>query len=178
MYLANAVRNKSSQAVFVLLETLVDGKMKIINPEGKVLTVPDGLFEPQFAVRREDFDKTFSAAQIQTLREGTDKRRTTTTTRRTASRGAALVSSKVSRGEIAATWKSTRLTFFKHKIEPLRDNLCFAIEVEGKGTFVMSKAEFKKFFNDVEISNSYWRDGDFSYSDIPEKANQFLKTPS
>ncbi len=164
-----AVRNKSSKVLFVLLENMVDGKMRIINPEGKILIVPDGLFEPGFLVSWDEMAATFTSAQISSLKDGKQKKAPAT---KRVPKG---IPMKPGVEEIAATWKSSRLTFFKHKIEPLRDSLSFSIEIAGKGTFVISKAEFKKVFNDVVISVQYWKEGDFSYGEFPDKALPFLR---
>ena len=59
-----AIRNLSSGKLFVLVEEAPDQKMTIINPEGKLITVPEGLFGDPEEVVKDSFLVTFTEAQV------------------------------------------------------------------------------------------------------------------
>ncbi len=71
------------------------------------------------------------------------------------------------------TYRSTRLTFVRDEIEPLRLHERFGIETPV-GTFEMSKGDFRSTFPNVAASKSYQDSGRYSYSQTPRKAQKFL----
>lgn len=71
------------------------------------------------------------------------------------------------------TYRSTRLTFVRDEIEPLRLHERFGIETPD-GTFEMSKGDFRSTFPNVAASKSYQDNGRYSYSQTPRKAQKFL----
>ena len=77
---------------------------------------------------------------------------------------------------LGAAWTSPRLTFYKHKIEPLHAKQSFKVSVDGTGDFEMTKEEFLLQFNDAVMSPSYRSDGLYTYAQIPEKAWRYRKT--
>ena len=81
------------------------------------------------------------------------------------------------RSGLGAAWNSPRLSFYKHKIEPLQPKQTFRITVEGTGCFEISKEEFLANFNDVVMSPSYRADGLFTYPSVPDKAKRYLRAP-
>ncbi len=77
---------------------------------------------------------------------------------------------------LGATWDSPRLSFYRHKIDPLHAKQTFRIKVEGVGEFEISKEEFLLQFNDVVMSPSYRSDGLYTYTSWPEKAKKYLRS--
>lgn len=176
------IKNKSSGQVFVLLATLAEDKMKIINPEGKVLTVPGGLFHPPFWVSRTDLSNSFTSAQISAMNMMPERERKSAPKKLSSSSSSRLLrqptsQTTVRRNAPPPTWFAASLTFYKHQIEPLSGGQYFIVEIENIGTFKITKDEFLRVFNDVVISKDYWQNGSFSYSSFPEKAQRFI-TPS
>jgi hypothetical protein len=163
-----AIKNISSQKVFVLLKTHEDKKMTIINPEGKTLTVPDGLFEKPFPVSTQDREQYFEAAQIQAW----DKTRTVK--KKPAGASKTKAKPQPSRANLEKEWHSERLCFYKHNIEPLKPGETFRVHVDQVGIFEITKEAFEKHFNDVIIAQSYWQGGHYAYDTFPEKAFRYL----
>lgn len=79
------------------------------------------------------------------------------------------------RGRVAAQWNCERLTFYRHKIDPLALTDQFIVRVDGEGEYQMTKAEFQRVFNNVVMSSSYRSTGLFSYNETPPEAARFLK---
>ena len=168
-----AVQNINSGLFFVLVEEALDGKMTIIHPEGKVLTVPGGLFHPPVMVEPADFEKYFTTLQLKALSKNkVSKQSSGAVKRKSRSK------KKIVKLGIAAEWSAPNLTFYKHKIDPLYETQSFKIHIESYGVFVITKEEFNRTFNDVVISSSYWREGSFTYKDFPSKAQQFIQSLS
>lgn len=76
---------------------------------------------------------------------------------------------------LGASWIAPRLTFYRHKIDPLHAKQSFKISIEGSGEFEITKEEFLAQFNDVVMSPSYRADGLYSYPAIPDKARRYFK---
>ena len=70
-------------------------------------------------------------------------------------------------------WESTRLTFYRHQIEPLGSLGRFRI-VTPHGTFEMTKNDFCSVFSNVVRSSSYLDHGYYNYPSVPKKALPFL----
>lgn len=162
-----AIQNKNSKKIFVLVENH-GTKMTIINPDGQVLTVPDGLFDPPFSIDPDKLSNTFTAAQIATIDKQFKKTRTKTTRKRVVKKKVATKSG------IGAKWNCSKLTFYKHKIEPLQVTESFEVTTED-GIFTILKSDFTKLFNEVVISSEYWQEGSYTFQDLPEKAKNFIK---
>ena len=169
-----AVKNLNSGQTFVLVDDSSDQKMTIINPKGDVLTVPKGLFAEPFTVRAEQYGDHFSDPQIASIDKAFGKGRRKSTSK-TGTRKRTTKKKEPLRFGIGAEWNSSKLTFYKHKIEPLSETQSFKINIEKTGTFLITKSDFQKMFNDVVISNSYWEEGSFTYGELPEKAKKFIK---
>lgn len=170
----NAIRNINSKILFILLEKTADNKMTIINPQGKVITVPEGLFESPFLVSQDKFIETFTQEQVQAIEKYATKSRSS------ARKSSGTVKKRRKKAEplkfgIGAEWNASKLTFYKHKIDPLSDSQSFKITIEEVGIFTITKSDFCKLFNDVVISTSYWEEGSFTYSNLPDKAKKFIK---
>ena len=171
----NAIRNTNSKILFILLEKTPDNKMTIINPQGKVLTVPEGLFEEPFLVSHDRFIDTFTQEQVQAIEKYVSKSRSSS-----AKRDGSTVKKRRKKAEppkfgVGAEWNSAKLTFYKHKIDPLSETQSFKITIEEVGIFTITKSDFCRLFNDVVISTSYWEEGSFTYSSLPDKAKKFIK---
>ena len=70
-------------------------------------------------------------------------------------------------------YSSTRLTFKKSEIEPLRLDDIIIIKTP-KGTYQMTKADFYNVFGNVVQTRSYQEHGSYNYPATPQKANRFL----
>lgn len=172
-----AIRNIASQKIFILVETHQDKKMTIINPEGKMLTVPDGLFEKPFLVSDTQLSEVFTHEQIEAIAKNQQKRNKKAVS--SASGKKVLKKTQASlanRTGLGNEWNSQKLIFYKHNIEPLGPRQSFRINIEDVGVFEITKEVFEKNFNDVIISTSYWHDGSYVYNEIPEKAYKFIKS--
>ena len=72
-------------------------------------------------------------------------------------------------------WEYSTLYFSKKKIDPLSEDQKFTIRVKKtKESFTMTKREFYRVFDNVVTSDSYKVNGSYTYSNIPQKAYQFL----
>ena len=72
-------------------------------------------------------------------------------------------------------WEYSTLYFSKKKIDPLLEDQKFTIRVKkAKESFTMTKREFYRVFDNVVTSDSYKVNGSYTYSNIPQKAYQFL----
>ena len=84
------------------------------------------------------------------------------------------------KGEINNTshyWEYSTLYFSKKKIDPLLEDQKFTIRVKKtKESFIMTKREFYRVFDNVVKTYSYKVNGSFAYRTIPQKAYQFLST--
>lgn len=171
----NAIRNTNSKILFILVEKTLDNKMTIINPQGKVLTVPEGLFEEPFLVSQDSFIDTFTQEQVQAIEKYVSKSRSSG-----IRKDGSPVKKRRKKAEplkfgLGAEWNSTKLTFYKHKIDPLSETQSFKITIEEVGIFTITKSDFSRIFNDVVISTSYWEEGSFTYDNLPDKAKKFIK---
>lgn len=190
-----AVRNRKTQKLFILVDDSLDMRYKVINPSGEVLILPDLLFdEDPVSVPPESVQAEFSSVQIdahikylerKALEEARERmqpktlqaeerepeRKKIAPAKRSTSKGPKMPS----RRGLGATWSAPRLTFYRHKIDPLDSKQTFKIVVEGTGSFEISKEDFVAHFNDVMMSPTYRAEGLFSYREIPEKAKRYLK---
>ena len=192
-----AVRNRKTQKLFIVVDDTLDARYRVINPGGEVLTLPDLLFdEDPITVPSAEFDAEFTDSQLSALtkhleRQAEADRDAAKSHQAKASRPQATVveapapkrrvSKSTGRGTpgprgIVATWQAPRLAFYRHKIDPLASTQSFRVVVDGTGTFEMTKEEFLAVFNDVVMSPSYRSDGHFSYPQVPPKAMRYKKT--
>jgi hypothetical protein len=194
-----ALRNRRNGKLFVCLEAAESpGKVKVINPEGSTLIVLEELFDLEpVMVQVNDQAEHFTAAQIEALEkyrkeqaelaqwrrdnpqrvilddpeERAERRSSSTPSeRKPRKKLAPLLNVK---GRVVAEWKADVLTFYRHRIEPLRDIESFVVHVEGQGSFKMTKAEFQRVFNNVVMSSAYRTHGIFKYPSIPAEAENF-----
>lgn len=172
-----AVRNIATKQVFVVTNDDLGNQIEVINPDGKVLTVPKVIFEEKFHVGISDLQDLLSKKQVEsinTLRAGkpTRKRASSTTsgTRKTKKK-AASANKKIGLG---AQWKASKLTFYKHKIDPLGPKQHFIVELDNESKFQITKEDFLKVFSDVTFKEKYWKEGSFSYDQVPDKAKAFF----
>ncbi|MBP9707144.1 MAG: hypothetical protein KBD78_05825 [Oligoflexales bacterium] len=70
-------------------------------------------------------------------------------------------------------WSCERLTFYKHRIEPLAPKGVMSIRL-GDQLFRLTRADFEKHFNDVIMSPNYRSAGFFSYQELPPRMLDFL----
>lgn len=189
-----SVRNRKTQKMFILVDDTLEMRYKVINPAGEVLVLPDALFdEDPVMIPAEKFAAEFTPEQLSALARFNEqvasqaraeariappkieaspaKRETRSSTPRKAREP----SGPVRRG-LAATWVAPRLTFYRHKIDPLHAKQSFKISIEGSGDFEITKEEFLAQFNDVVMSPSYRADGLYSYPAIPDKARRYFKS--
>jgi len=197
-----ALINERTGKYFILLDDqdADDGKVKVINPVGDVIEVTTALFrndDPQI-IQDGDFQKYFTDAQIQKLstweqeaiqaaeRERIAKAarsgqqsvaRSAPKARAGSSRRDGIIDKSTSSvGKRAKVeWDSDGLVFYRHKIEVLGTNDVFAVNIKGKGRFQISKAEFKRVFNNIIMSPGYRSQGIYRYDELPEEALPFIK---
>ena len=194
-----ALRNLRNGKLFICLEAAESpGKVKVINPEGSTLVVMEELFDLEpVMVQVAEQTRHFTSAQIEALEkyrkeqaelaqwrrdnpqrvilddpEDRAERRgsSTPTERKPRKKLAPLLNVK---GRVVAEWKADGLTFYRHRIEPLREIESFVVHVEGQGSFKMTKAEFQRVFNNVVMSAAYRTHGIFTYPSIPAEAEAF-----
>lgn len=188
-----AVRNRKNGKLFIILDDTLEARYKVINPAGEMLILPDLLFdEDPVTVGPDAMAESFSPEQLSALEKFLEKQAAEAArppppprrevvvaeeapkSRRPLSKAVPKASPRVGLG---AQWSAPRLSFYKHKIEPLSLKQTFRIMVDGFGTFELSKEDFLALFNDVVMSPSYRKDGLYTYPDVPEKAMRFLKRP-
>ncbi len=190
-----AVRNRKNQKLFILIDDTIEARYKVINPAGETLILPDLLFdEDPLTVPADQAAKEFSPEQMTAFavhleRQATlaaqaalrpkEPPRPPTVTVAPPSRPRTPSAKKapmaMPRRGLAASWSAPKLTFYRHKIEPLAPKQSFKVTVEGTGDFEITKEDFLAQFNDVVMSPSYIREGLFSYPKVPDKARRFLK---
>lgn len=193
----DAVRNRKTQKLFILVDDSLDMRYKVINPSGEVLILPDLLFdEDPVTVPADQFSEEFSPVQLDALDKYLERKAIEEARERQQAQEAAAEPKVPERKKIApatkksapkgpkipprrglgATWSAPRLTFYRHKIDPLDPKQTFKIVVEGLGSFEISKEDFVAQFNDVMMSPSYRAEGLFSYREVPEKAKRYIKS--
>lgn len=197
--------NKKNSSNFILLEEYSSGICSVINPKGEILHVGINLFEEEpLLVEEKDGLSYFSSNQIEVYKnyltqlEDREKKLESMRVQKSkvdqaiddykksvkkssgTSKRSSYRSSKISLGSggIVASWNSSKLTFYKHKIEPLSPLQKFSINIEGVGKFICSKKDFLSNFNEVVISSQYKNDGLYTFSTIPEKAMKFIEESS
>ena len=196
-----AVRNRKTAKLFILVDDSVEMRYKVINPAGEVLILPDLLFEEDpCTVTGDAIAEEFSPEQLEALERYQEKAAAAAAAAAASARAQAERPPVVKRAEpkaaprtprspkretsassskrgLGATWNAPRLTFFRHKIDPLGPKQTFRILVEGAGEFELTKEEFLAHFNDVCMSATYRAEGLFSYPKVPEKALRYLRKP-
>lgn len=201
-----ALINERTGKFFVVIEWggSEEGKVRVINPNGDILAVPTLIFkidDPR-TIEQSEFVRVFSPAQISKLETWqaeqdaeAERRRSQQTSRSSpqapvkssmpkpragSSRTDGLIDRKHSSALRRPTvqWSSDGLVFYRHKIENLRPNDVFAIEIKGRGILQMTKAEFQRTFNNVIMSPEYRSQGIYRYAEIPEQAAAFIKRPA
>ena len=196
-----AVRNKQSGKLFVLLDDSHGVAFKLVNPAGQIVNLPARLFDeealvltagepdseitPEQLITMGEFNARAAASaenEIQRL-AAPPKAPSVAPSRSSSSSAAGPVRRPKSEKSKSAqyrmppvTWSATRLTFYRHKIQPLAPHQTLCITVDGVGDFEMTKEDFLSAFNDVVMAPSYRSEGIFSYPEVPEKALRFLKT--
>ena len=81
--------------------------------------------------------------------------------------------SELPKGLIKVTYENSRLCFLREKIDPLNSNDAFQIKTHNDGTFIFTKDEFEKTFENVIQSRSYREKGIYHYPTPPSKALRF-----
>lgn len=169
-------KNKASGKYFVFISECERNQIKLINPEGKVLTVPAHIFEDPEPIGHDNFDKCFTPEQLDAVqKQGQPKTRKKAATSTTRAKKAKKVVDKGTKTGLGSQWDSDSLTFFKHLIEPLQAKQTFRINLPD-GVFEMSKDDFQLVFGDVILSSEYSIDGSYSLDKVPERALKYLKT--
>jgi len=188
----DAIRNRRTQRLFILIEDSLKGRYRVINPGGELVSLPVELFEEEpITVTPDEFAEAFTpeqltaSAQYQAQIEAENRQAEASILARAKApppppprktsgsrRSAAPTSTRTGLG---AQWKSHRLTFYRHEIERLGLKQSFRVLVEGSGSYEMTRADFQNYFNDVIVSAKYISEGIFSYPQVPDKAKKFLK---
>ena len=189
-----AVRNRKTQKLFIVVDDTLGTRYKVVNPEGETLVLPDLLFdEDTVTVTPEQFGSEFTPQQITAFRQLKEKAEAQARAaadrppppprvivaepaKKKTTAGRSRAPKVPERRGLGASWSSPRLTFYKHKIEPLHPKQTFRVTVEGVGTFEISKEDFLAQFNDAVMSQSYRADGLYTYPQVPEKARRYLKS--
>jgi hypothetical protein len=185
-----AVRNRKNQKLFILVDDTLDMRYKVINPDGEVLILPDVLFEEDpVSVPSGSYETEFSPAQIdaytefrtkekEAMRKQAERKpepvRTVVVPPKTSTPRKRVPPVSLKRG-LGASWTSQKLTFYKHKIEPLAPKQTFRIDLDGVGAFEITKEEFLAQFNDVVMSQKYRAEGYYTYPTLPPKAGKYIK---
>lgn len=189
----DAVKNRKTQKYFVLVDDTLETRYKVINPTGEILILPDLLFEDDpVTVAADFFAEHFTPAQLESLQKYTvkmasivqapkrpppePKRIVAESKSEPRKRAAAPKKKPTSRRGVGASWSAPRLTFYRHKIEPLDLTQSFRVEVQGVGIFEITKEDFLSNFNDAVMSPSYRADGLHVYKELPERAKKYLKS--
>lgn len=190
-----SVRNRKNGKLFVIVDDTLESRYKLINPQGEMIILPDLLFdEDPITVPKSEFEAEFSPEQLEALEKHLIKQaalaaaealrptppRVVETVREAPARKPRSMGKAVpktsTRSGLGAQWNSPRLSFYKHKIDPLQPKQTMRITVEGLGVFEISKEDFLNTFNEVVMSPSYRADGLYTYPSMPEKAKRFLRT--
>jgi hypothetical protein len=192
-----AVKNTRSTKYFILLDDL-DMRYRVVNPMGETLIVPANLFDIDVvAVSTDQFSDFFTPEQLATFTKHLERQaaeaererlirampppppRTVVAPPAPAPRSRSSSprpkEKPGTRTGLAATWTSDRLTFYRHKIEPLHPKQSFKIIVTNQGEFEFTKDDFNKHFNDAAMSLTYRQEGLFAYPELPEKAQKYKK---
>ncbi len=190
--------NKKNGFKFILLEEYASGICTVINPNGEILHLGLALFEEEPLLLEETKAlEDLSSVQLDKYKEYLDQLEQREQRARQVEQKSkvdiAILDYKKSQAQkrpstrvstrkapllkgVGASWNSTKLTFYKHKIEPLQPTQSFSINIEGVGKFICSKKDFLSNFNEVVISTQYKNDGLYTFQTIPEKAYKFIQT--
>lgn len=170
------VENKKTGQVFVFIEEGSGINLKLINPSGGEVEVPSILFGQRRKVAAVELSGILTPEQLKAAEswssKPTRKRKagTTTRTRKAATK------KKTKKIGLGAEWTCEHLTFYKHRIEPLDEGQWFIVRVDGEGSYKLTKDQFSNEFMDVILHENYWRNGSFSYQQIPDKIKKYLMT--
>jgi hypothetical protein len=187
----DVVRNRKTSKMFLVLDDSHGDRYELMTPAGDVKILPSVLFDgepvtikesevPADLVQalRDREQRIIDAERLAAERERQAKlapaRKTIVPAKKAPRRRSQKQPEKGQPG-VKAVWKSDRLTFYRHKISPLKFNQKFRIEFYEGGAFEITKAEFESHFNDVVMSPSYRSEGHYSYSQFPEKARKYMK---
>jgi hypothetical protein len=193
------LKNRRNGQIFILIEDNLVGRVQVISPNGETLSMPTNMFEEDSDVLEGDaILKELSQEQLDAYhkyQEELNKSVELETERRKEMIQKAKVQaqlpppkprSSTTRAKVVKQtrspqakqiiWSSTKLTFYRHRIEPLHLNHKFTIQVYDIGLYEMTREQFNQVFSDVILSSAYKQNGLFSYDDIPEKAQRFLKS--
>lgn len=200
-----ALKNERTGKLFIVLDwDSEDNKVKVINPNGDVLDVVKLIFkiDEPVKVAISEYSGAFSEAQIAKLERWeqeqfaeTERKRLERAARVSQSSSSSKTSSAAPRAKAgsarkeglidrkatsvgrrpAVQWASSRLTFYRHRIDALKPNDIFAIQIDGQGTFQITKSEFQRVFNHVVLNSEYRTQGVFHFEEIPEAAKAFIQ---
>jgi hypothetical protein len=188
----DAVMNERTEKWFMVLDRDVgDNKFKVINPLGDVLDVVKLIFkvEDMRQIAKSDYEKFFSKEQIAKLgtwehvshavEQKKKLERAAKASQQPSERGSktkkeGLIDRSANLKRPVAQWACPELTFYRHRIENLKPNEVFAVQVEGIGIFQITKAEFQRSFNNVILNTDYRTQGVYRYDTFPEEARKFL----
>lgn len=106
---------------------------------------------------------------------GSSRAPVTRTPQSRSSRRTGMTPVKVVPGRVVAQWSGERLVFYRHRIDPLRPADQFQVEIHGVGTFRITKADFQRVFNNVVMSSQYRSQGIYTYDDVPEEAQAYIR---
>ena len=189
-----ALKNKKTANYFIYLEDIIEDKVRLINPQGEIINISLNLFEDQFInISMDKLEDYFTKEQIESYLKYNQKLEELNNLIKSNSKPAQKIISqpppktsshsnkpkdKIIISNPKRSWSSSKLIFYRHYIDALKDNNYFSIVVENIGTFKMSKKEFINNFSEVIISEKYKVDGFYVYEQIPQKAYKFLQPTS
>lgn len=185
-----AVRNRKTLKLFILVDDSLDMRYKVINPAGETLILPDTLFDEdpvtvtsasytaEFTTEQMAAYKDYRIKEADAARKQAERKpepvRTVVVPPKAAPARKKAPPQPTKRG-LGASWSSPKLTFYKHKIEPLGPKQTFRISIDGVGQFEISKEDFLAHFNDVVMSQKYRAEGYYTYPSLPDKAGKYIK---
>lgn len=193
-----AVKNLKSQKVFILVGER-DGRFRLVSESGEVMLLPAHLFGlDRTVLSAQEAAEQFSSTQLQQYERQLEKMAeeaekvdknlpyivaksssapaTRSRTKTLGGKSAGKTStSRSGSGRIVRAWNAPRLTFYRNKIHDLKPQDVIQIVIEGEGTFVISREDFDRNFNDVIVSPEFKSQGLFTYPQIPEKARRFFR---
>lgn len=189
-----ALKNKKTGNYFIYLEDIIEDKIKLINPQGEIINISLNLFEDQFFnISMDKLNNYFTKEQIETYLKYNQKLEELNNLIKANSKPIQKIinpkyyktqrhsdkpKDKIIISNPKKSWSSSKLIFYRHYIDALKDNQYFSIVVENIGTFKMSKKEFINNFSEVIISEKYKVNGFYIYEQIPQKAYKFLEPKS
>ena len=196
------VVNKKTGQLFIMLDESAS-RYKLINPAGEQAVLPVSVFEEdpvllegdeiaaklseqQLAAWQQHQNKLQADVQQEARKRQEIKEREQqilrsrperVETKPKRSTGSRIPRKKAdNRVGLGNEWTSPKLTFYRHKIDPLGPKQRFRIIVgPDKLKFEIKKEEFLSVFNDVVMSDEYRTHNYYTFREFPERAKRYLR---